>query len=121
MSPCSVLVIDDDPDVRESLKDAIEASGNFAVITAENGKVALSVIEGGVEPHVILLDLQMPVMDGPTFHAELRSRPRFGTTPVIVVSATANRSDPVIRGSQGFVRKPLHNLDDLITLIQHHC
>jgi CheY-like chemotaxis protein len=120
MSPCNVLIIDDDPDVRESLKDAIEASGDFAVTTAENGRVALSVIEKGAPPHVILLDLQMPVMDGPAFHAELRSRPRFGTTPVIVVSATANRNDPVIRQSQGFLRKPVH-LDDLITLIQQHC
>ncbi|GAC1336673.1 MAG: hypothetical protein NVS2B9_20010 [Myxococcales bacterium] len=120
MKPCSVLVIDDDPDVRESLKDAIEASGNFAVTTAENGKVALSVIEQGTPPHVILLDLQMPVMDGPTFHAALRSRPLYEATPVIVVSATANRNDPVIRGSQGFIRKPVH-LDDLITLIQTHC
>lgn len=120
MTPCTVLLVDDDPDVRESLKDALEASGNYAVHTAENGRDALELMGRGTSPDVILLDLKMPVMDGPTFHAELRSQPRYDDTAVIVVSATANRSDPVIARSEGFVRKPVQ-LDTLLELLDRHC
>lgn len=120
MTPCTVLLVDDDPDVRESLKDAIEASGHYSVATAENGRDALDQIAQGPQPDVILLDLKMPVMDGPTFHAELRSQPRYDDTAVIVVSATANRTDPVIANSEGFVRKPFR-LDDILELLDRHC
>jgi len=120
MTPCTVLVVDDDADVRESLKDAIEACGDYTVATAENGRDALDQIERGRSPDVILLDLKMPVMDGPAFHAELRRRPKYDATPIIVVSATANRTDPVIAASQGFCRKPVQ-LDDLLSLLEENC
>lgn len=116
--PCEVLIVDDDPDVRESLRDAIESSGPFAVITAENGRRALDLLEGGARPDVILLDLSMPVMDGRAFHAELRLR--AVPSRVIVVSATAVRDDPDLDGVAAFVRKPVR-LDQLLSLVETHC
>lgn len=116
--PCEVLIVDDDPDVRDSLRDAIESSGPFAVLTAENGRHALDLLEGGAHPDVILLDLSMPVMDGRAFHAALRQR--AVPSRVIVVSATAARDDPALEGVTAFVRKPVR-LDQLISLVETHC
>lgn len=57
-----VLVVDDDPDIREVLEDLLEGEG-FEVITAENGEKGLEAIKAE-NPDLMILDLLMPVMDG---------------------------------------------------------
>ncbi|HWO93151.1 MAG TPA: response regulator [Dehalococcoidia bacterium] len=79
-----VLVIDDDPDMRRLLRFALNDFG-FQVTTAENGAEALAQLEEGAHPHAIVLDLEMPRMDGRAFYAELRRRGI--DTPVLVLSA----------------------------------
>jgi len=83
--PGSVLVVEDDPDVRDLLRHYIAGQG-MTVEMAENGRVALRVIDA-VQPDVILLDLMMPEMDGFEFVTELRRIPRWQQTPVIVLTA----------------------------------
>src|SRR5207248_455101 len=67
-----VLVVDDDPDIRELLFTALEDEG-FEVVPAGNGQEALAIIKT-FRPDVIVLDLMMPVMDGWQFAHELRAR-----------------------------------------------
>jgi len=81
----TVLVVDDDADLREALADVLQESG-YDVLTAEHGKAALAVLEGTL-PDVILLDLMMPVMDGPTFAVERKKNPRAAGIPVVLFSA----------------------------------
>ena len=80
-----VLVVDDDPGVRERLRIVLERSG-WTVGEAGNGEEALQRVMHG-PPRAILLDLTMPVMDGFAFLHALREKPGCSEIPVIVFSA----------------------------------
>ena len=78
-----VLVVDDEPQVRATVIEALELEG-YAVTEATNGQEALALLASS-DPEVIVLDLWMPVMDGWAFRrAQLASHPHI---PVIVLSA----------------------------------
>jgi two-component system chemotaxis response regulator CheY len=78
-----VLVVDDDPDIRELLFTALEDEG-FEVVPAGNGQEALAII-ATFRPDVIVLDLMMPVMDGWQFAREMRARDE--DIPIVLLSA----------------------------------
>jgi GAF domain-containing protein/CheY-like chemotaxis protein len=80
-----VLVVDDDAEVRQLLRRMLELEG-FAVVEAENGRVALERLRG-TSPSLILLDLMMPEMDGFEFVAELRRHEGWRAIPVVVITA----------------------------------
>ena len=81
----SVLVVDDDPDIRAFLGDALEDSG-YEVRTATDGRVALVLLRDW-RPDLILLDLMMPGVDGWAFrHAQLALE-SLAAIPVVVMSA----------------------------------
>src|SRR5262245_5881913 len=106
-----VLVIDDDPSIRQVVRYALSDEG-FQVDEAPNGARAFEVIDR-VHPDVILLDMKMPVMDGWEFAR--RYRDRFGhRAPIIVVTAA---TDAALRGAEveaeHFLAKPF-DLDALI-------
>jgi CheY-like chemotaxis protein len=82
-----ILVVEDDPDLRTSLADALTDLG-YDVRVAGNGAEALAALERGERPDVILLDLMMPVMDGWTFRTLQRRDPGLADIPTIVVSAS---------------------------------
>jgi CheY-like chemotaxis protein len=84
-SPGNVLVVEDDPSSRRTLRQMLKKEG-FEVAEAENGRVALEHVARS-RPSVILLDLMMPQMDGFEFVADLRSREEWRTIPVVVVTA----------------------------------
>ncbi len=81
-----ILIVEDDRDIRESLREILESWG-YSVGEAENGEVACSLIRAGLRPRVILLDLMMPVMDGWTFLDE-RKKNNWLHIPVVVISAS---------------------------------
>ncbi len=68
--PTRILIADDNPSVRTALRHLLEASGEWEVIDAENGQQAVAKAQE-LRPHVVLLDLVMPVMDGLTAAREL--------------------------------------------------
>ena len=80
-----VLIIDDDPSVRERLRATLLRQG-WSVVEAVNGRDALVKVMHG-PPRAILLDLNMPVMDGFQFLHDLREKPGCADIPVIVFSA----------------------------------
>lgn len=83
----TVLVVDDDDDVRESLRQVLEEDG-YLVDTAANGQQALDKLRrSDAACQLVLLDLNMPVMDGWTFLQEARSDPALAQIPVLVLSA----------------------------------
>lgn len=86
--PKRVLIVDDDDEVARTLQSIIERHG-FATTRAENGAVALSMIQAE-PPDVILLDIVMPVMDGFQLLSVLRQMPQARDIPVIILSV---RSD----------------------------
>ena len=100
----TVLVVEDDDDIRESLKDGLENEG-FAVDVARNGKEALNLLRSKESPCLVLLDMMMPVMDGRGFLDEILKDTTLSKIPICVVSATATRLD--ITGAIGFLKKPV--------------
>lgn len=86
-----ILIADDRASSRELLHLVLERAG-YEVIEAEDGQVALERARAN-PPDLILLDLQMPVMDGYQVLAALRSEPRFQTLPILALTASAMRGD----------------------------
>ena len=81
----SVLLVEDDAETREMMARTLEKAG-WSVSEAGNGQEALDIM-GTSQPHLILLDLMMPVMDGFDFLTAMRAQPEWLHIPVIVVTA----------------------------------
>lgn len=96
----SVLVVDDEPDILEALSEALELEG-YQVSPARNGLAALQVLPE-VKPALVLLDLNMPEMDGHEFLRHVRGDPDWTGLPVVVMTA-GKVSSP---GADGFLQKP---------------
>jgi two-component system chemotaxis response regulator CheY len=118
MKPPRILIVDDDPDIREALILVLEASG-FEAVAASDGKQALDALHEA-RPSLVLLDLMMPVMSGEEFMAQRSRDPALSTIPVVVLSGDAEgerRSAAV--GASGYLKKPVA-LRDLIAAIELH-
>jgi two-component system phosphate regulon sensor histidine kinase PhoR len=102
----SILVVDDDDDIRQTLATLLEARG-YDVNSAVDGADALRSLGDRPLPDVILLDLGMPNVDGREFRRRQRLDPRLANIPVIIISAEkATGGDPSLSGSH-FLRKPV--------------
>jgi CheY-like chemotaxis protein len=86
-----ILIADDQPDGRELLRTVLESSG-YEVTEAAEGDESVEIAKSSV-PELIPLDIHMPGRDGLSVVTELRRDPRFATTPVIAVTATAMKGD----------------------------
>ncbi|MCU1277212.1 MAG: chemotaxis protein CheY [bacterium] len=115
-----LLVVDDDPGIRESLADLLNDEG-YTVMTAVNGKDALVRLRAShATPCVILLDLMMPVMSGAEFYDELRSDPQLAGIPVVVISADGNGLRKAQAMASEFIAKPV-KIETVLTAVEHHC
>jgi two-component system chemotaxis response regulator CheY len=112
----TVLIVEDEADLREMMSDALEMKG-YAVVTAEEGMDALRKLDDIGTPCLILLDLLMPGMNGWDFFEKLRERPAFAAVPVIVHSSAPERAPP---GVTRVLRKPLL-FDGLIAVVREFC
>ena len=114
MREVRILVVDDEPDIRETVSAMLEAEG-YRVVQATNGAEALEAIESGA-PDIVLLDMRMPVLDGWGFASELRRRGH--AVPIVVMTAArdASRWASEISAS-AFLAKPF-GFDDLITAVE---
>lgn len=110
----TILVVDDSPLIRKAIRRMIEPLG-FEVNEAGDGKEALDLLVGGLAPDGILLDVEMPEMDGLTFLKELRSRPELAQPPVVMcttVHAVATIAEALQSGANEYIMKPF-NVDIL--------
>lgn len=111
----SVLIAEDDDDTRELLHYQLEAAG-FNVITAEDGHVALKLLNRH-RPDVIVTDLMMPAIGGIGLIQRLRRRAEFADTPIIALSAHRDYSpDPMMAGATIVLRKP-HDILRLVDVV----
>ena len=115
----TVLVVDDNPVIRQIHRRALEAAG-YAVVEAEGGARALHRISQE-RPALVLLDLMMMDMDGFKFLDQLRRRSDGATLPVIVLSAKPMNDlerEYVGARAQGFVRKAGAGTGEVIALVR---
>ena len=108
-----VLVVDDDPAVRR-LSSLVLRTAGYEVRSAENGRDALLVLEDFV-PAVVVLDLQMPVMDGRSFFWAIDGPTR---PPVIVLSAFEPQRACNELGAEGCLAKPFDPADLIAKVAQ---
>ena|SRR5215207_1390466 len=113
----SVLIIDDDPTIRDLIEMALVDQG-YDVQAAPNGAAALELIRR-THPGVILLDMRMPVMDGWQFARTYRELPG-PHAPIIVLTAARDAGTRAAEiNAQGFLGKPF-DLDDLLVIVAQH-
>jgi CheY-like chemotaxis protein len=116
----AVLVVEDDPDVREALSIFLESEGH-QVVEAANGREALERLRGIGRCCLILLDLFMPEMDGWAFRREQLADPDLRSIPVLVISADRSAGSKATQlGAVGCLVKPL-DFDDLLGQVSAHC
>jgi CheY-like chemotaxis protein len=111
-----ILVVDDDDDIREVMKELLVAEG-FQVDVAKDGMDALGKLEVEASPPLILLDMMMPRMDGETFLKVLRGKPALAKASVVVISGNgAAREKAGHFQAAGCLVKPFE-LDELLELV----
>lgn len=116
----TVVVVDDDEDIRETLCELIRLEG-YDAIGVENGRAALDKLraleEEGVHPCVILLDLMMPVMDGWEFCRAHHADESLVAIPVVVITASGYAEVP---GACKVLPKPLA-IETVLQTVEEHC
>ena len=114
-----LIIIDDDDDLREALVDVMSAQG-YEVAAFADAREALTALEEGLTPFLILLDLMMPGMSGWEFRAAQLANPKLLSIPVVVVTAANMLSDGVHRLSNvEILRKPF-DLNTLLTTVARY-
>jgi CheY-like chemotaxis protein len=112
MSVQKVMMVDDEEDIRTIGELSLTLVGQWRAITASGGAEALA-LAAAEQPDVILLDVMMPGIDGPTAHQLLKSQPSTSAIPVIFMTAKV-QSHEVSRylasGAAGVIPKPFDPL-----------
>ncbi|WP_042712252.1 response regulator transcription factor [Crocosphaera watsonii WH 8501] len=104
----TILLVDDEPSVRESVQAYLEYSGNLTVKVASNATNAWEILQT-IIPDVIISDIMMPEVDGYQFLEKLRDDPRFQSIPVVFLTARGMTSDRIKgynAGCDAYLPKP---------------
>ena len=116
----SILIVEDDDDVRGALAAFLEGEG-YSVVEAEHGRAALDQLHSPLSFCLILLDLFMPVMNGWAFRAEQQKDPQIAGIPVVLVTAdrmaTKHAAD---LGAVAEVVKPIE-FERLLEHVSRYC
>ena len=89
---CKIMYVEDQPDIQMVAKVALESVGGFEVLICSGGEEALEKVIN-FDPDLILLDVMMPGMDGPTTKVELGKIPETSAIPVIFMTAKIQPSE----------------------------
>lgn len=114
----TILLVDDEPDIRLTLGMRLKKSG-YAVLTAENGKDALDKIEQQI-PDLVILDVMMPEMNGYQVCRKLREKPETKDIPVLMLTAKDQAADRFWAEEAGvteYVAKPFED-ENLLAVVK---
>ena len=117
----SILIVDDDRDIRELLALYLRHQG-YVVVTARNGYDALTWLQQcGELPELIVLDVMMPVMNGMEFRHAQRQDAALAGIPVAVMSAASNVQDYIpLLAADTYFAKPV-DFASLLAAVEHYC
>jgi CheY-like chemotaxis protein len=111
----SILVVDDQPSLAQMMAELLTDAG-YATRTAENGREALAEVQAA-PPDLLLLDVQMPELDGFEVASMLKADPATATIPIIMVSAHEGRGARLVgleSGAEDYLSKPVDPAELLI-------
>lgn len=114
----TILYVEDNLDNRTLVRRILTAEG-YNLIEAVNATQALEIIEN-TRPNLILMDINMPDMDGYSLTLRIKSRPGFESLPIVALTANVMRGDrerSLEAGCDGYIQKPL-DIDSLLELIE---
>jgi CheY-like chemotaxis protein len=115
----SILIVEDDQDIRDALEGVLEFS-DYCVATAADGQAALDYLRAHPDTNLVVLDLMMPRMNGYEFRQEQLKDPRLAGIPVIVVSAlSVSQEEQLLLKASAFLGKPVQ-LEELLGAINKH-
>jgi CheY-like chemotaxis protein len=113
----TILVIDDDYDLREAIKDLLGDEG-YRVAIAADGSEGIEYLRAHPAPALILLDYWMPNLNGAAFVQKVKAEAAWADIPVALVTADAKAGELVERlGIEALLKKPVQ-LDDLLALVE---
>lgn len=118
-----ILIVDDDPDIREYLSTFFQDNG-YATETAEDGSVASEKVAAAA-PDLIALDITMPEKSGVRFYREMKEDPARKGIPIIIVTGVTEDFKKFISTRkqvpppEGYVSKPV-DLDEILALVKQH-
>ena len=118
----TVLTVDDADDLRTLVRAVLESRG-FDVVEAPSGRDALHLLAGGLRPDAIVLDVQMPDLDGWDTLSAIRADDHLDAVPVILCTVRAQQADVDrgwLLGCDAFLRKPFA-IDDLAHAVTEVC
>ena len=106
--PKTALIVDDDPAILDGLAEYLGHDG-YWVVGAADGTEALALLNSGVRPDVIVLDLLMPGMDGWDFRMAQLNKPSLATIPVVIISASGFSKSTILKQLRvdEYLAKPL--------------
>lgn len=114
-----ILLVDDNEVNREMAREFLEIGGH-TVRTADDGQQALEMLQSDPLPDLVLLDIQMPVLDGPSTLARMRQDPRTARLPVVALTALAMSGDRdrlLAQGFNAYLAKP-YQIDTLLQVVR---
>ncbi len=117
-STATILYVEDNPDNRLLVRRILQACG-YGLVEAATAKQAMEYLDVHV-PDLILMDINMPDVDGYTLTARLKAMPKFNETPIIAMTAYALKGDrerSFEAGCDGYIQKPI-DVDTLPKQIQ---
>jgi CheY-like chemotaxis protein len=114
---CSILVVEDDDDIRSAIVDLLETEG-YHTEFAVNGKDALDKLNEMKKPCLVLLDMMMPIMNGRQFLDVVMKDSLLAPIPVLIVSAVADKTNT--QGSVGFLKKPI-DIEVVLNVVSQYC
>jgi CheY-like chemotaxis protein len=117
----TVMVVEDDHDVREAIAEVL-ADSRYVALHAANGAEALQRLRSApIRPCLILLDMMMPTMDGWQFRVEQQRDPSVKDIPVVVLSAHADAASTAAQmAAAGYLTKPVE-LERLLHVVERFC
>ncbi|MFZ5879649.1 MAG: response regulator [Chloroflexota bacterium] len=116
----TILYVEDNPDNRSLIRRVLEAEG-YAILEAPHASAALALLKT-TRPDLILMDINMPEMDGYTLTARIRALPAMSQVPIIAVTANVMRGDrekSLEAGCDGYIQKPI-DIDALPNQIERY-
>ncbi len=114
----TILIVEDDHDTRVTLRNHLEEAG-YNVLSATNGQTALDILRRNKpHPHLILMDMMLPMMNGPELMQMIRKHPDLSKIPILAISAYTH-----LRPTDGvvtFLAKPL-DMPKLMSVVESYC
>lgn len=116
----NILVVEDDPALRNAMGELLEEEG-IAATCAENGQAGLDLLRAGPRPCLVLLDLQMPFVDGLTFRRRQLEDPQLAGIPVVMMTGQPSpQAEVVSLGVALCMKKPIAP-SRVVGVVEQYC